>query len=101
MDPKEVKKDLLPYILVVCGPKRDKKIRLMATDVSKSGLICKWAVANLDTLWVADAVLVFKDLVDPETLETLVSLSESVVAHLKEGKGPVWISQGSLDVAVA
>lgn len=70
----------------------------MATDVSTSGLICKWAGVIPKDDWVGRVQQIFKEWVDPATLETLKNQQDSVLAALKEGRGSIWITKDALRI---
>ncbi len=93
----ESKKDLLPFILVTCGPKDDGSIRLMATDGGEGMQIFRHAVSQATNVrWAEKICAAFEGVVDSRTLQFLKEHDRHLVSLLQEGKGSIWLAPNGL-----
>ncbi len=93
----EPKKDLLPFILVTCGPKDDGTIRLMATDGGEGMQIFRHAVSQASNEhWAERTCATLEGVVDSRTLQFLKEHDRHLVGLLQEGKGSIWLAPNGL-----
>jgi hypothetical protein len=74
--------DLLKNVLAVCVPGETGRIRLMATDVSKTGMTNQWAVVPVSGRWARPVRTAFARYVDRDTLRTLLRNRHVIIDHL-------------------
>lgn len=103
----EERNDLLPYILVFKGPRKEEFLRLMATDMGKN--IEKWHEktmtishwAKLDPRKPTSILAVSERLKGIVNHKTLVRLLESLAAisrSLDDGLPAVWVTADGLAI---